>query len=74
MQGAEPAAFTSTEHVMTFVRVEQRNGRLASAIRIDSVKGKDGPLTKGTVTVICNVRRGSGDARRGGDRATFFAT
>ena len=48
---------------MTFVRVEQRNGRLASAIRIDSVKGKDGPLTKGTVTVICNVRRGSGDAR-----------
>ncbi len=48
---------------MAFVRVEQRNGRLASAVRIDSVKGKDGPLTKGTVTVISNVRRGSGDAR-----------
>ena len=48
---------------MAFVRVEQRNGRLASAVRIDSVKGKDGPLTKGTVTVISSVRRGSGDAR-----------
>ena len=48
---------------MAFVRVEQRNGRLASAVRIDSVKGKDGPLTKGTVTVISNVRRGSGDTR-----------
>ena len=48
---------------MAFVRVEQRNGRLASAVRIDSVKGKDGPLTKGTVTVISNVRRGSGDSR-----------
>ena len=48
---------------MAFVRVEQRNGRLASAVRVDSVKGKDGPLTKGTVTVISNVRRGSADAR-----------
>ena len=48
---------------MAFVRVEQRNGHLAAAVRIESVKGKDGPLTKGTVTVISNVRRGSGDER-----------
>jgi len=53
---------------MAFVRVEQRNGRLAAAVRIDTVKGKDGPLTKGTVTVISNVRRGSGEARE--DEAT----
>ena len=53
---------------MAFVRVEQRNGRPAAAVRIDTVKGKDGPLTKGTVTVISNVRRGSGETRE--DEAT----
>jgi single stranded DNA-binding protein len=53
---------------MAFVRVEQRNARLAGAVRIDTVKGREGPLTKGTVTVISNVRRGSGEGRE--DEAT----
>jgi single-strand DNA-binding protein len=48
---------------MAFVRVEQRNGRLAAAVRIDTVRGREGPLVKGTVTVISNVRRGSGEGR-----------
>jgi single stranded DNA-binding protein len=53
---------------MAFVRVEQRNARLAAAVRIDIVNGREGPLTKGTVTVISNVRRGSGEGRE--DEAT----
>ena len=48
---------------MAFVRVEQRNARLASAVRIDHVKGRDGEVAKGTVTIISNTRRGSGDDR-----------
>jgi len=46
---------------MAFVRVEQRNARLAAPVRLDTVSGRDGPLTKGTVVVISNVRRGSGE-------------
>ena len=42
---------------MAFVRVEQRNARLAAAVRIDVVQGKDGPVSKGTVVAISNVRR-----------------
>ena len=48
---------------MAFVRVEQRNARLAAAVRLDTVNGKDGPLSKGLVTAISNVRKGSGEAR-----------
>jgi single-strand DNA-binding protein len=48
---------------MAFVRVEQRNARLASVVRIDQVKGRDGVVAKGTVTIISNTRRGSGDER-----------
>ena len=48
---------------MPFVRVEQRNARLASGVRLDVVQGKDGPLTKGTAVAISNVRRGSGPDR-----------
>ncbi len=48
---------------MAFVRVEQRNARLAAPVRLDSVNGKDGPLNKGTVVVISNIRRGSGEER-----------
>jgi single-stranded DNA-binding protein len=43
---------------MAFARVEQRNARLASA-----VKGRDGEVAKGTVTIISNTRRGSGEDR-----------
>ena len=53
---------------MAFVRVEQRNTRLAAPVRLDTVNGKDGPLRKGTVTAISNVRKGSGQDRE--DEAT----
>ncbi|MEO8056691.1 MAG: single-stranded DNA-binding protein [Burkholderiales bacterium] len=46
---------------MAYARVEQRNGRLASAVRVEFVKGRDGEVAKGTVTIISNTRRGSGD-------------
>jgi len=46
---------------MAFVRVEQRNARLATAVRVEFVKGRDGDVAKGTVTIISNTRRGSGD-------------
>jgi len=48
---------------MAFVRVEQRNARLAAAVRLDTVNGKEGPLSKGTVVIISNIRRGSGEER-----------
>lgn len=48
---------------MAFVRVEQRNARLAAPVKIEYVKGRDGEVPKGTVTVISNARRGSGDER-----------
>ena len=48
---------------MAFVRVEQRNARLAAAVRLSTVEGKDGPLSRGLVTAISNVRKGSGDTR-----------
>ena len=46
---------------MAFVRVEQRNARLASTVKVEFVKGRDGEVAKGTVTIISNTRRGSGD-------------
>ncbi len=48
---------------MAFVRVEQRNARLASVVKVEFVKGRDGDVAKGTVTVISNTRKGSGDDR-----------
>ena len=48
---------------MAYVRVEQRNARLAAGVRLDTVQGKDGPLTKGTAVAISNVRKGSGVER-----------
>jgi len=48
---------------MAFVRVEQRNARLASAVRVEFVKGRDGEVAKGIVTIISNTRRGSGEDR-----------
>ena len=48
---------------MAFVRVEQRNARLATAVRVEFVKGRDGEVAKGIVTVISNTRRGSGEER-----------
>ena len=48
---------------MAYVRVEQRNARLAAGVRLDTVQGKDGPLTKGTAVAISNVRKGNGEQR-----------
>jgi single stranded DNA-binding protein len=53
---------------MTFVRVEQRNAHLASVVRLASVAGHDGPVSKATLTAISNTRKGSGDNR--GEEAT----
>jgi single-strand DNA-binding protein len=53
---------------MAFVRVEQRNAHLASAVRLVSVAGRDGPISKATLTAISNTRKGSGDNR--GEEAT----
>jgi single-stranded DNA-binding protein len=48
---------------MAFVRVEQRNAHLASAVRLEYVNWRDSQLAKGTVTAISNTRRGSGEGR-----------
>jgi len=48
---------------MAFVRVEQRNARLASSVKVEFVKGRDGEVAKGVVTIISNTKRGSGDER-----------
>jgi single stranded DNA-binding protein len=53
---------------MAFVRVEQRNAHLASAVRLASVAGRDGPIAKATLTAISNTKKGSGDNR--GEEAT----
>ncbi len=46
---------------MAFVRVEQRNARLASAVKVEYVNGRDGEIAKGVVTIISNTRRVSGE-------------
>ena len=48
---------------MAFVRIEQRNARLAAPVKVEYVKGRDGEIAKGTVTVISNARRVHGDER-----------
>ena len=53
---------------MAFVRVEQRNAHLASTVRLHTVEGRDGPISKATLTAISNTRRGSGENR--GEEAT----
>ena len=53
---------------MAFVRVEQRNAHLAGAVRLNSVEGRDGPISKATLTAISNTRKGSADNR--GEEAT----
>ena len=53
---------------MAYVRVEQRNAHLAGAVRLMSVEGRDGPISKATLTAISNTRKGSADNR--GEEAT----
>ena len=56
------------EHIMAFVRVEQRNAHLAGSVRLEFVNGREGKVAKGTLTAISNTRRGSGEGRE--DEAT----
>jgi len=42
---------------MAYVRVEQRNARLAAGVRLDVVQGKDGLISKGTAVAISNVKK-----------------
>jgi single stranded DNA-binding protein len=56
---------------MAFVRVEQRNAHLASSVRLGHVNGRDGKVAKGTVTVISNTRRSTGEDRA--EEATAIA-
>jgi len=48
---------------MAYVRIEQRNGRLATEVKVDQVSTREGLLAKGTVVVISNgVRNGETEA------------
>ena len=53
---------------MAFVRVEQRNAHVAGTVRLHTVQGRDGPVSKATLTAISNTRKGSGENR--GEEAT----
>jgi len=45
---------------MSFVRIEQRNARLAATVKLDQVRGSEGLISKGTVVIISNGHRGQG--------------
>jgi single stranded DNA-binding protein len=53
---------------MPFVRVEQRNARLAGSVRLDHVNGRDGQVAKATMSVVSNARRAAGEE----DEPTFI--
>ena len=57
---------------MAFVRVEQRNARLAAGVRIDVVQGKDGPVSKGTCVAISNIRKNGGEEEATSIQWTFW--
>lgn len=48
---------------MANIQVIQRHAHLAGPVRIEFVDGRDGRLTKGTLTAISNAVRSSGDTR-----------
>lgn len=52
---------------MAFVRVEQRNAHLAGPVRLHTVAGREGPISKATLTAISNTRRGGRSGREEGD-------
>jgi single-stranded DNA-binding protein len=54
--------------IMAFVRVEQRRAHLAGTVRLHTVEGRDGPISRETLTAISNAWRGPGDNR--GEEAT----
>ena len=48
---------------MATVQVIQRNAHLAGPVKLEHVKGPEGPLAKAVLTAISNSRRGSGEGR-----------
>ena len=48
---------------MANVQVIQRNAHLAGPVRLDTVPGREGPVSKAVFTAISNSRRGSGEGR-----------
>lgn len=48
---------------MAQVQIIQRNAHLAGPVRVEYVSGREGKVAKGTVTVISNQMRGSGESR-----------
>ena len=48
---------------MSYVRIEQRNAHLVTAVRLEQVNGRDSRIAKALLTAISNSRRGSGDER-----------
>jgi single stranded DNA-binding protein len=48
---------------MANVQVIQRNAHLAGPVRLDTVSGREGPVSKAVFTAISNSRRGSGEGR-----------
>ena len=47
---------------MATVRIEQRNGRLATEVRVVEVSTREGPLAKGTVVISNGFRNGASEA------------
>jgi single-strand DNA-binding protein len=57
--------------IMAFLRVEQRNAHLAGDVRLLTVEGRDGPVSKATLTAISNTRRGGrGEGDNRGEEST----
>ena len=48
---------------MAHVRVEQRNAHLAGPVRLETVAGRDGEISRAVLTAISNSKRGRGESR-----------
>jgi len=48
---------------MANVQVIQRNAHLAGPVKLEFVNGREGRITKATLTAISNSHRGSGESR-----------
>ena len=57
---------------MANVQVTQRHAHLAGPVRIETVNGREGPVSKATLTAISNTRRGSGEHREEESTAVFW--
>ena len=57
---------------MANVQVIQRHAHLAGPVRLETVNGREGPVSKATLTAISNTRRGSGENREEEATAIFW--